>query len=64
MQTFLRCPYSPREQSHASIFVSTLEIPNISMYIPLFGHKEILHTLTGMGSVALAAAAPYPGKVT
>ena len=31
---------------------------------PLFGHTEILHTLIGMGSAALAAAVPYPGMVT
>ena len=31
---------------------------------PLFGHMEILHTPTGMGSAALVAAVPYPGKVT
>ena len=42
--TFLRCPYSPREQSHASVSVNTLEMPNIGMYIPLSGHKKILHT--------------------
>ena len=27
-----------------------------------FGHANILHTLIGMGSAALAATAPYPGK--
>ena len=32
--------------------------------IPLFGVTKMLHTLTGMGSVVLAAAVPYPGKVT
>ena len=31
---------------------------------PLFGHMEIQHTPTGMGSAALAAAVPYLGKVT
>ena len=36
---------------------------------PLFGHTKmlhslILHTLIGMGSTALAAAVPYPGKAT
>ena len=32
--------------------------------IPLFGHMKILHTLTGMGSAALVAAVPCPGKAT
>ena len=31
---------------------------------PLFGHTKIQHTLIGMGSAALAAAVPYPGKAT
>ena len=31
---------------------------------PLFGHTQILQTLIGMGSTALAAAVPYLGKVT
>ena len=31
---------------------------------PLFGHIKILHTLMGMGSTALVAAAPYPCKET
>ena len=30
----------------------------------LFGHTEILHTLAGMGSAALAAAVALSGKVT
>ena len=30
--------------------------------MPLFGHAKILHALVGMGSAALAAAVPYPGK--
>ena len=34
------------------------------MAIPLFGHTKILQTLIGMGSAALAAAVPYPGKAT
>ena len=32
--------------------------------MPLFGHQKILHTLTGMGSAALAAAVPCLGKAT
>ena len=30
----------------------------------MFGHTKILHTLIGMGSAALAAAVPRPGKAT
>ena len=37
---------------------------DIQMATPLFGHRKILHTLVGTGSAALAAAVPYPGKVT
>ena len=32
--------------------------------VPLFGHTEMLLLLAGMGGAALAAAVPYPGKVT
>ena len=32
--------------------------------IPLSGHTEILDTLTGTGSAALAAAVPYPDRAT
>ena len=32
--------------------------------IPLLEPTKILHTLTGKGSTALAAAVPYPGKAT
>ena len=31
---------------------------------PVSGHTKVLHTLIGMGSAALAAAVPYPGKAT
>ena len=51
-------------QSHAPVSVGTLKFPNIGSDIALFGHLEILHTLTGMGSAALADAVPYPGKGT
>ena len=61
MQTLLRCPYSPRVQSHASASVRTLKIPNTDSHTIVWSPK-LLHTLTGMGSAALAAAAPYPGK--
>ena len=32
--------------------------------VQLSGHTEILHTLIGMGSTALVAAVPYPGKAS
>ena len=32
--------------------------------LPLFEHTKILHTLTAMGSAALAAAVPWPGEAT
>ena len=32
--------------------------------IPLFGHTEVLHTLIGVDSTALAAALLYLGKGT
>ena len=35
-----------------------------TLKIPLLGHLNILHTLIGMGSAALAAAVPYPAKMT
>ena len=38
--------------------------PHTLAAVPLFGHMEIQHTLIGMGSAALVAAAPFSGKVT
>ena len=46
---------SPGVQSHASVSVRTLKIPQLAD-MPLFGHMKILHTPIGMGSTALAAA--------
>ena len=51
-QTLLRCPYSPHGQSHASTSVCTLKIQTWAA-VPLFRHRQILHTLIGMGSAAL-----------
>ena len=59
----LQCLYSPRVQSHASASVRTLKFQTLAA-IPFFGHTKIPHTLTGMGSAALAAAVLYPGKAT
>ena len=64
VQTLSRCPYSPRERSHASTSVRTLKIPNTGSHIPLFGHTKIAHTLIAMGRAALAAAMLYPSKAT
>ena len=50
-------------QSHASASVRTLKFQTLAA-IPFFGHTKIPHTLTGMGSAALAAAVPYPSKVS
>ena len=53
-----------RVLSHASTHMRTLKIPNTGKHVALFGHTEILHTLTGTGSSALAAAVAYPGRGT
>ena len=57
MQTLLRCPYSPRVQSHASPSVRTGGHT-------IVGHTDMLHTPVGMGSAALAAAVPSTSKAT
>ena len=75
--TLLQCPYSPHVQSHASTSVCRLKIPNTGSKtivwthksqtlaaIPLSGLTKTLHTLIRMGSAALAATVPYPGKST
>ena len=54
---------APCVQSHASTTVRVKKSQTLEA-IPLFGHTKILHTLVGMGSAALAAAAPYPGKTS
>ena len=63
LQTLWRCPYRPHVQSHASTAVCTLKIQTWAA-VPLFRHRQILHTLIGMGRAALAAAMLYLGKVT
>ena len=64
VQTLLRCPYSPRVQSHASTAVHTLKSQTLAV-VPMFEHTKILYTLIGVGSAALIAAAmPNPGKST
>ena len=57
VQTLLRCSYS-HQHLHARKTLQTLAA------IPLFRRTNILHAMIGMGSAALAAAVPYPGKVT
>ena len=49
MQTLLRCPYSPRVQSHASTSVCTLKISNTGSHT-LCEHTKILHTPIRVGS--------------
>ena len=58
MHTLLR---RPRLQSHALTSVRTLKIPNAGSIT----HRHTAHTDSSKtGSVALAAAVPYPGKAT
>ena len=47
-------------QSHASTSVRTLNIPNTGSHTIVWTQEN---TVTGMGSAALVAAVPYPGKV-
>ena len=54
---------APVSKSHASTSVHTLKSRTLAV-IPVFEHTKILHTLIGVGSAALAAAVPYPGKAT
>ena len=61
----------PRVQSHASAFVRTVKITNTGSHTIVWTHenttahkKILLYTLIEMGSAALAAAVPYPGKAT
>ena len=42
--TLLRCPYSPREQSHASTSMRTLNIPNTGSHTIVWTHKNTTHT--------------------
>ena len=52
-------PPPPHVQLHASTSVHTFKIPKRCQPYQLFGHTTILHTLIGMGSTALLAAALY-----
>ena len=45
-------------------FCVHVKIPRHWQHILLFGHSKILQTHIGMGSAALAAAVPYPGRAT
>ena len=40
VQTFLRCPYRPRVQSHASTSVRTLKIPNTGSHAIVWTHEN------------------------
>ena len=59
--TLLHCSYSLHVvvQSPAANSVCNSEIQTLAA-IPLFAHVKTLHTLAGMGSTALAAAAAIP----
>ena len=48
---------------HASTYVRTSKSLTRAA-IALFGHTNVVHTVTRIGSAALAAAEPYPGKGT
>ena len=65
VQTLLsRCPPFSPLCAIACINFGALVKSQTLAATPLFGHTKILHTLTGMVSAALAAAAPYPGMAT
>ena len=53
---------APVSKSHASTSVHTLKSRTLAV-IPVFEHTKILHTLTGMGSAALAAAVVYYARL-
>ena len=61
VRTLLGCPYSPL---CAVACISCAHVRNSKHWQPysFLGHTKILHTLIGMGSAALAADVPYPGK--
>ena len=51
---------------HAIAFINTCTQVKIPKHWQPYHwtHENIVHTLIGMGSAALSAAVPYPGKVT
>ena len=51
-------------QSHASTPVRTLMIPSMAATYTIVWTHENTHTFIRMGSAALAAAVPYPGKAS
>ena len=48
LQTLLRCPYSPRGQSHASTPVLTLKIPNTGSHTIIWTHDNTAQTNSDM----------------
>ena len=61
----LRCPHSPRVQSHSATSVRTLKIPkHWQPHHCWDARKYCTHTDRNMVSAALAAAVPYPDKAT
>ena len=57
-------PTTPPMCNHSHSHLHTHEKSQTLAAIPLFGHMKILHAMIGMGSTALVAAVPYPGKAT
>ena len=47
VQTVLRCPYSPRVQSHASTSVRTLQTPYLDNHASVWTHENAAHTNKG-----------------
>ena len=58
VRTFLRCPYSPRVQSHASTSACTLKIPDTRSHTIVWTHENTVHTAIGMSSAAFVVAMP------
>ena len=56
VHTFLQCPYSPCEQSHAVTSACTLKIPSIASHMIVWTRKDIpLTRCTGSGSLTAAS---------
>ena len=58
------CGISCTARAIACIVLSACKKSKPLAAIPLFGHKNMLHTLTEMGGASSAAAVLYPGKAT
>jgi len=57
--------YAAPMYNQASTSVRTFKIPNIGSHTIVWKHeKTLMHTLIGMGGIALVATVSYPGKAT